>query len=172
MYSSNTGSHYSFLCYSAIINILFIVSVVKIYQTISTFHFLHNVLLEIRISTYCMNYIFSGEDLFPYLIKSFPKRLSLSLCHIISLNSELYFPNRFFIDKKLLFMNPLASCIFQMPNDVFHIIFHKQNTLPYSICVILSTAFIGGTNHLQTHVCIQQPSMWTRSGRFNVTLNI
>lgn len=70
----------------------------KYFRQSQLFRFLH-VLLEIRISIYCMNFIFSEEDLSPYLIKSFPKRLSLSLCHIISLNSELYFPNRFFIDK-------------------------------------------------------------------------
>lgn len=149
MYSSNTGSCYSFfyaiqlLIFFSLNNFSSLHHLSKYFRQSQLFRFLH-VLLEIRISIYCMNFIFSEEDLSPYLIKSFPKRLSLSLCHIISLNSELYFPNRFFIDKKLLFMNPLASCIFQMPNDVFHIIFHKQNTLPYSICVILSTAFIGG----------------------------
>lgn len=76
-----------FLCYSAIINILFfnflsLYQLSKYFRQSQLFNFYIYVLLEIRISTYCMNYIFS-EDLFPYLIKSFPKRLSLSLCHII-----------------------------------------------------------------------------------------
>lgn len=128
MYSSNTGSCYSFfyaiqlLIFFSLNNFSSLYHLSKYFRQSQLFRFLH-VLLEIRISIYCMNFIFSEEDLSPYLIKSFPKRLSLSLCHIISLNSELYFPNRFFIDKNCCLRIHQRPVFFRCPMMCFTLFF-------------------------------------------------